>query len=180
MKNNLVAVFTGKNLANGMTADRGSGHWAARRERVMEAEYLLCVRNRRESWAEADHEHGTAFLVAKISSVSSSEYAGRIIINFEQYAEIQIADAWHLCTGGQRYPVAYLDAAKVQQDLNLNFKSLEWKRFEICTAQAESAEQSKFTATVPQQTLGPIQQAKAMLANTLNISEESIEIIIKF
>lgn len=181
MKNDLIAVFTGKNLANGMASDGGSGHWAAKKERVVAAKYLLCVRNRRESWAEADYEHGTAFLVARIVGTSPSEYPGRIIINFDEYAEIEVRDAWHLCTEGQRYPVAYLDSDEVQGVLGLDFKSLHWKKFGAPVSPDEHAiEQSKSVADRRSFIVEPIQAAKAMLSVALNVPEESIEIVVKF
>ena len=129
MNNDLVAVFTGKNLENGMMEDGGSGHWIARKNRVREARYLLCIRNRRETWAETDVLHGTAFLVARISGTSPSKHDNRIVINFTEYAEINVPKAWSICTGGQRYPVAYLDSDIVQKDLGLDFDALIWKPF---------------------------------------------------
>lgn len=174
---NLVAVFTGKNLKNGMSADGGSGHWSARTSRVSEAKYLLCVRNRRESWAETDFEHGTAFLVARISGTSaSSKHEGRIVINFTEYAEILVKDAWRICTDGQRYPVAYLDADKVQKDLGLDFTSLDWKVFNPGAVAEVDKNPVKEIETQP----AIIQKAKMMLANALNVPEENIEITIKF
>lgn len=129
MNQDFVVVFTGKNLANGMTEDGGSGHWRASKDRVLAATYVLCVRNRRKQWAETDVEHGTAFLVARISGVCPSETSNRLVINFSEYAEIHVPNAWHLCTEGQRYPVAYRENGTVQNALGLVFEALEWKPF---------------------------------------------------
>lgn len=176
MAEGVVAVFTGKNLQNGMAADGGSGHWIAREWRVNEAEYLLCVRNRRETWAETDVEHGTAFLVARISGTSNSEYENRIVINFNEYAEIDVPDAWHLCTGGQRYPVAYLDTDLVQESLGLDFSTLDWKPFNPNALNSLSA--SAKTPLDNQKTA--ILEAKAMLSDVLGVPEANIEITVRY
>lgn len=176
MAEDLVAVFTGKNLKNRMTAEGGSGHWIARVNRVRQARFLLCIRNRRETWAETDFEHGTAFLVARISGTSNSPHKNRIVINFNEYAEINVANAWRICTDGQRYPVAYLDADKVQKDLGLDFASLVWKPFNP-NAQP-STPVSKNSPMDIQRTA--IQDAKVMLSDALGVSEENIEITVRY
>jgi hypothetical protein len=176
MAEDLVAVFTGKSLKNGMTADGGSGHWRARENRVKEASYLLCIRNRRETWAETDFEHGTAFLVARISGTSNSQYDKRIVINFNEYAEIDVADAWHICTVGQHYPVAYLNADEVQKKLGLNFKTLAWKPF---NPNAQPSPQTQKESPMNIQRTA-IQEAKAMLSDALGVPEENIEITVRY
>lgn len=176
MAEGVVAVFTGKNLKNGMTADGGSGHWIAREGRVNDAQYLLCIRNRRETWAETDVEHGTAFLVARISGTSKSEYENRIVINFNEYAEIHVLNAWHLCTGGQRYPVAYLDTDLVQGSLGLDFGSLDWKPFN--SSVQNSPQTPKKSAMDTQRTA--FMEAKAMLSEMLGVPEENIEITVRY
>ncbi|WP_238337822.1 hypothetical protein [Enterobacter kobei] len=105
-----VVVFTGKDL-NIMRTEGGSGYWHARTDRLNDAEYLIAVRNRRETWAVKDLEHGTAFLIAKITGCfKNPDYDDRNVITFDEYAVIHSPDAWKMLTGGQRYPVAYLNA----------------------------------------------------------------------
>jgi hypothetical protein len=176
MNEDLVAVFTGKKLQNGMTEEGGSGHWIARKNRVRKATYLLCIRNRRETWAETDFEHGTAFLVARISGTSDSHHENRIVINFDEYAEINVPDAWHICTGGQRYPVAYLNASTVEKSLDLDFSSLDWKPFKpsaLPSPQTPKSSSMDFQRTA-------IQEAKAMLSDALGVPEEKIEITVRY
>ncbi len=108
--NKAVVVFTGKDL-NIMRAEGGSGYWLAKAERLNDAKYLIAVRNRRETWAVKDLEHGTGFLIAKITGCfKNPDYDDRNVITFEEYAEISVKKAWKMLTGGQRYPVAYLTA----------------------------------------------------------------------
>jgi hypothetical protein len=180
MSEDLVAVFTGKSLANGMSEDGGSGHWIARKHRVLAATYLLCVRNRRETWAETDVEHGTAFLVARISGTTPSEHQNRLVINFSEYAEIHAPSAWHLCTDGQRYPVAYLDSGTVQNTLGLDFEALEWKPFSPTAESAAVATKATRSVTPGDITRTAIQEAKAMLSDALGVPEESIEITVRY
>lgn len=74
-----VIVYTGKDLRR-MREEGGCGHWTASAMRVEAAEYLVCVRNRREQWAAMDFEHGVAFLIAKITGTKPSTHAARRVI----------------------------------------------------------------------------------------------------
>ena len=79
--NKAVVVFTGKDL-NIMRAEGGSGYWLAKAERLNDAKYLIAVRNRRETWAVKDLEHGTGFLIAKITGCfKNPDYDDRNVIN---------------------------------------------------------------------------------------------------
>ncbi|MGE2194362.1 hypothetical protein ACMFBK_23635 (plasmid) [Enterobacter hormaechei] len=124
-----VVVFTGKDL-NIMRTEGGSGYWHARTDRLNDAEYLIAVRNRRETWAVKDLEHGTAFLIAKITGCfKNPDYDDRNVITFDEYAEIHSPDAWKMLTGGQRYPVAYLNAQEAFLRIGVTPEQLEWKKF---------------------------------------------------
>jgi hypothetical protein len=66
------------------------------------ASHLICVRNRprdHEEWDEEDLPHGQAFLLAKVSGVSeaprhSPTQKQRYIVQFDEYSEIAVEDAW--------------------------------------------------------------------------------------
>ena len=165
----LVMVFSGKDLAK-IQIEGGSGHWIAKTDRIEEAEYVLCVRNRRETWAAKDFEHGTAFLVGRISGTKPAPYDKRIIITMSEYAEIQAPDAWKICTGGQRYPVAYKDADVVQKQLNIDFSKLDWHPF-VNVKQVNLERDGVLPLS--------IQQAKLGLAKSFNVGVEAIEITIR-
>ena len=164
----LVMVFSGKDLPT-IQSEGGSGHWIAKVNRIEDAEYVVCVRNRRETWAAKDCEHGTAFLVGRISGTLPSPHENRIVIAISEYAEIQVPDAWSVCTGGQRYPVAYLDAKTVAKQLKLNFEALEWKPMDA--PELAPNEEQVISLT--------IQQAKLGLARTFGVDPAAIEIIIR-
>jgi hypothetical protein len=165
----LVMVFSGKDLPM-IQSEGGSGHWIARINRVEEAEYVVCVRNRRETWAAKDCEHGTAFLVGRIAGTLPSEHDNRIVIAISEYAEIHVPDAWSTCTGGQRYPVAYLDADVVAQKLNINFDKLNWKPLMV---EDEPAPETNKIAPLT------IMQAKQGLAKAFDVDTTAIEITIR-
>lgn len=165
---NLVMVFTGKDLPM-IQSEGGSGHWIARISRIEDAEYVVCVRNRRETWAAKDCEHGTAFLVGRISGTLPSPHENRIVIAISEYAEILVPDAWSTCTGGQRYPVAYLDAGTVAKQLNIKFESLDWKPLD--SEEPPPGEDQVIPLT--------ILQAKQGLAKTFGVDTTAIEITIR-
>jgi hypothetical protein len=169
MADTVVAVFSGKDYEEDMRGEGGSGHWLASSERVKEADFLLVVRNRRETWAKKDHEHGTAFLVGRGLGSKQSPYSGRIVITFKEYALIEVPDAWSKCTAGQRYPVAYLNRNNVESNLGIKFDQLEWLPYEGAEVEGEIEEDPPLT----------IAQAKRGLAKTFGVEEKAIEIIIR-
>lgn len=162
-----VIVFTGKDL-NAMRKDGGSGHWKAKSDRINEATYLVAVRNIREQWASKDVQHGTAFLVGKITATVESERDDRVVIGLSEYATIHVENAWQKLTNGQRYPVTYMESGDVQELLGVNFGDLDWQPFEESNMPGKTSAPSS-----------PIAAAKATLAAQLGIPVESIEIIIR-
>jgi len=180
-----VIVYTGKDLRR-MREDGGCGHWTASPIRVEAAQYLVCIRNRREQWAAMDFEHGSAFLIALIKSAKPSAHAARITIEFETYAMLDIRGAWKLLTQGQRFPVAYLETAELLRRLQLNPNDLVWQKLLSNPGPLHVAEQTEPYA-VPADTAAAnspsftaaIAEAKRKLAESLGIVAEKIEITIR-
>ena len=181
-----VIVYTGKDLRR-MREDGGCGHWTASPIRVEAAQYLVCVRNRREQWAAMDFEHGVAFLIARIKSTKPSAHAARITIEFETYALVHIPGAWQLLAKNQRFPVAYLETAEMFRRLQLNPDELTWQQLlgnpgpahvaenaAACAVQADAAD-GKGASLIQ-----AIAEAKRKLAESLGIASEKIEITIRF
>lgn len=188
-----VVVYTGKDLRR-MREEGGCGHWTASPIRVEAARYLVCVRNRREQWAAMDHEHGVAFLIAKISGTKPSMHAARITIEFGSYALLDIPDAWQLLAKGQRFPVAYMETADLLHRLKLNPDALAWKPFtaKLGPLQLQLAETPAPESAAPDPGRGnegsagsggsfahAVAQAKRRLADSLGIAAEKIEITIR-
>jgi hypothetical protein len=180
-----VIVYTGKDLRR-MREEGGCGHWTASPIRVEAAEYVVCVRNRREQWAAMDFEHGVAFLIAKISGTRASPHAARITIEFSTYAMVDIANAWQLLTKGQRFPVGYLETSELLRRLGLNPDDLHWRPLVADPAPPQVAEAAAPYA-VPVDVAegkgasftGAIAEAKRKLAESLGIASEKIEITIR-
>ncbi|MDB5748323.1 MAG: macrophage stimulating factor [Massilia sp.] len=180
-----VIVYTGKDLRQ-MREDGGCGHWTASPIRVEAAQYLVCVRNRREQWAAADFEHGVAFLIARIDSTKPSPHAARITIGFNSYAMLDIPNAWELLAKRQRFPVAYMETSELFRRLQLNPDDLTW-----CQLLSKAAPLQVAETTVPYALpanpagdkgaglTGTIAEAKRKLAESLGIASERIEITIR-
>jgi hypothetical protein len=180
-----VIVYTGKDLRR-MREEGGCGHWTASPIRVEAAQYLVCVRNRREQWAAMDFEHGVAFLIAKIRSTKPSAHAARITIEFSTYAMLDIPGAWQLLAKGQRFPVAYLETAELFRRLQLNPDDLVWQQLAVNRGPQQGVEAAAPYAAPAE---GPedrgasftraIAEAKRKLAESLGIASEKIEITIR-
>jgi len=171
-----VVVFTGKDL-NIMRTEGGSGYWHARTDRLNDADYLIAVRNRRETWAVKDLEHGTAFLIAKITGCfKNPDYDDRNVITFDEYAEIHSPDAWKMLTDGQRYPVAYLNAQEAFLRIGAPLEQLEWKKFHPSSPPVPSLAEEK----TEQLSLNEaIERAKKDISNATGIDSSAITISIK-
>lgn len=180
-----VIVYTGKDLRR-MREEGGCGHWTASPIRVEAAQYLVCVRNRREQWAAMDFEHGVAFLIARIKNTKPSAHAARITIAFETYALVHIPGAWKLLAKNQRFPVAYLETAEMFRRLQLNPEELTWQQLlgnpsslqgsdtlagAPAHADASDGKGASFTQAIA--------DAKRKLAESLGIASEKIEITIR-
>lgn len=139
-----IAVFTGKNL-EWLLKEGGSGYWISQGWRINEAEYLLCVRNHRETWAIKDDgvAHGQAFLIGRINGhFPSTVHKGRKVIQMSEYALLPIHDerfnnAWKKLTKGQRYPVSYKDSQALLDTLGIKVEELEWIPFQPTVESAE-------------------------------------------
>jgi hypothetical protein len=181
-----VIVYTGKDLRQ-MREDGGCGHWTASPTRVEAAQYLVCVRNRREQWAATDFEHGVAFLIAKITRTKPSPHAARITIEFSTYAMLDIPGAWQLLAKSQRFPVAYLETSELFRRLHLNPDDLTWRPLgsnpgplQVSEAPVAYAAPADAAAGRSASFTSAIAEAKRKLAESLGIASEKIEITIRF
>ncbi|ARD27811.1 hypothetical protein RZ964_002525 [Acinetobacter baumannii] len=178
---NVIAVLTGKNL-NSVKEDGGSGHWIAKSERIENADYVLLVRNHRETWSDKESaEHGQAFMIGKISGcIPSDKHDGRKLIQISEYSLLPDTDnfkkAWTKLTKGQRYPVAYLNDNDLLTELNLDINKLEWIKFESNNKSPVTdfkIDESKDLSTI-------ISEAKEMIAHAAGVETDKVDIQIKF
>ncbi len=121
-----VAVFTSWKKDD-ILARGASGNWGVSPDRILQNRYVVVTRNRHSDWAPDDVEHGTAFLVGRISGVletdeTTADGRSRFAISFDSYAEVRIPGVW----GKSRNPVWFTSLETLGIDLNnLNFIDLK-------------------------------------------------------
>ncbi len=117
-------------------SDGGSAAWTVNANNASKAKYVVCVQNLRakrsgDDWGKASHQHGEAFIVGKVSDVVSvpvKKGPPRWLIEFSEYAEINIPNMWN----GQRFPVRYETDDNIDIDFNaLSFKPMPGKGAEV-------------------------------------------------
>jgi hypothetical protein len=164
-----VVVFTAKNI-NRTIEQGGSGNWKLNADRAKKCDYVLLTANshHRASLHSKD-KHGHAFMVGRVSGLTPEAYDdlgnkedNRWIIQFSEYAEIDIPDAW----GGYQNPVKYVDLS----DFDIDIEHLDWKPF--------PADQVINQAQIGIPAL-TIEEAKLGISKKLGITPECIEIIIR-
>lgn len=163
----VVAVFTSKSVET-ILADGGSQSWALDRVRASRCDYLVVCRNANDQ-PEGPEDHGSAFLVGKISDVvASTETPGRFKIDISHFAHVDWADEW----GGARNPVAYWKDSDYKDDQGQvrDFKALEFHKVEDFAIE-RVRDEAPIGLTIA--------AAKAGLAASFNIPESAIEITIR-
>jgi hypothetical protein len=170
MEPDVVMVLTSKSFDT-MVAEGGSGDWRANEDQIRKCRWIVAARNRHSDWAQGDEAHGTAFLIGKIVGVKPSpDVPGRVVILFNQYADLNIPTAWD----GQRNPVAYTTL----NDLALDAAALDWKPFPNSSQLQPSSSQNNPSA----ESVAPalvLERAKLMIAEALSIKPSNIEITIR-
>jgi hypothetical protein len=156
-----IVVFTKKDLEV-MFEQGGSGDWVANEDRLSKCVYLVAAANAYAAGSGHDAtKHAHAFLVGKISGVKDApESPGRKIIQFDEYAEIDIPKGWV----GQRNPVRYTELS----EFGLSPEQIQWISF--------PADRVKEYDLTPELT---VEEAKRGLAKKLGVSPKCIEITIR-
>lgn len=186
----VIGIFTGKDLKR-MELEGGSGYWVVRTDRIKNAEYVIFIRNHRETWAVKDGlGHGQAFMVGKISGcIPTKKHTGRKLIQISEYVLLPDTDnfkkAWKKLTAGQRYPVAYLNTNDLLQNLDLDVEKLDWSTFnanpnaEKASNESESLEE-EVTLDETKELSEIIAEAKEMIAHAAGIEVDKVNIQISF
>ncbi len=182
-----IAVFTGKDLDR-MKNEGGSGYWKIQEHMVKNAKYAFFIRNHRESWSCKDVDHGQVFMIGKISDCVSAEddFPERKIIKISEYALLDNSDkfkkAWSALTGGQRYPISYLNTDKENEDvfkiLDLDIETINWKKFEPKLDQSDFLIENKEISDTDLSEI--ILKAKDLISKGTGISIDKISIQINF
>jgi len=204
--NESVMVYTYKSKET-ILKYGGSQSWKLNPNRVKKCEYIICFNNSTHSLSENKENFGQAFFVGKISNVKRN-YGfitnDRWIIEFDEYAEINMIDNWKITSsnapylwGGWRNPVIYLPTKEVK----INFDKLLFKKaperdlsFIEQHGKMEKEWFQNLSAETNQENIIrkenlkeisnkvdslTIEEAKIGLSKYYNIPEENIEIILR-
>ena len=185
-----VLVFTYKDL-NTLIRFNGSQSWKLDSKRVSKCKYIICVNNAKHSLSQNANNHGFAFLVGKISGVAralETKLVGRWIIEFNEYAEVEIPGFWE----GLRNPVNYKRTEEINIDLenlvfhkvperDLNFVSehiaMENRFFDDLKNAKDEGKNEKSNSNFLEGL--SIEEAKIGLSKRYDVSTENIEVILK-
>ena len=192
-----VMVFTYKSK-NTLLKYNGSQSWKLDPKRVMKCKYLICVNNSKHTLSENLSDHGHAFLICKISNVKKTYgtvSSDRWIIEFSEYAEINIPNYWK----GWRNPVVYTPSSEIENLSDIKFQEVpkidldfikEHGEMEktyhdnIIRSSNQINENKKTKNTELKDNYNPnqiltIEQAKIGLSNKYDIPVDKIEIILR-
>ena len=140
--------------------DGGSGNWSANAAKVASCTYVVLVKS--ETHANDHIPVGSAFLIGKVIGTRESTERNRLVIEFGEYAEIDLPGAWP----GNRNPVTYSNIKALEDRYpNFSIAQLTWHPFPF--------EKVKEVDTVVPLTLA---EAKLGLAKALNIDPSQIKI----
>jgi hypothetical protein len=159
----VVMVFTSKSLET-MKQEGGSGNWAANKDRIKHAKWIVATRNQKSGWTQGTEEHGSAFLIGRVSGIkpAPAPESNRFVIVFDSYADLSLPDTWT----GDRNPVAYTDL----KTLGINPDALEWKDFGGLREGSEGT-----SGTTPAAVLD---HARMLVANAFSVSPDAVKITV--
>lgn len=148
----------------------GTSSWRLDRNHARKCVYAVCTRNANADWVEGQEDHHSAFLVGKVRDVVlSPEHEGRYLIEFSEYARVNIADVWK----GDRNPVKYAAI----EDLGIDPSKLKWEPMPVrAEVAARASREGKKANGIGGLTMA---EAKKGLALTFGVSPDAIEITVR-
>jgi hypothetical protein len=164
-----VVVFTARTVEQ-ILAEGGTSAWKLHSEHARTRAYCVCTRNSFARWSKAGHAepHRAAFLVGKISNVVPAlNRDGRYLIEFSEYALVNVPDVW---VKGDRNPVKYVNL----EDLGIDPATLTWNR--MPQPQSAPAATKPAASGTP---AGVLAEAKQLVATALNVSPDQVEIVVR-
>jgi hypothetical protein len=165
MSDKAAVVFTAKSVDR-ILHEGGTSAWRLDRNHARKCVFAVCTRNANADWVEGHEAHHSAFLVGKIKDVVPVPDSSRYLIQFSEYALVDIPDVWK----GDRNPVKYASL----EEIGIDPSSLKWKPMPEPVATPASR-------AVTDTAVGPltIAEAKKGLALTFGVAPETIEITIR-
>jgi len=121
-----IVVFTHRDVEFLINL-KGTTSWVLNPAIARNCEYVVCTANSNSELSKKEYEHGSAFLIGKVTDVKQAlnlpRDAHRYMIEFEEYALIKNKpNYWQK----GRNPIKYIDT----NDLNIDIDLLEWKRID--------------------------------------------------
>lgn len=173
MSDEVAAVFTAKSVER-ILREGGTSSWRLDRNHARQCAFTVCTRNANADWVEGPEAHHSAFLVGKVRDVVPSpdpEFEDRYLIQFSEYARVNIPDAWK----GDRNPIKYAASLK---DLGIDSSTLKWEPMPESVASPEPRSQ---VAPIKGTDVAPLTmlEAKKGLALTFGVPPQAIEITIR-
>lgn len=162
-----IVVFTAKSVER-LLHEGGTSSWRLDRNNARQCQFAVCTRNANADWVEGSEPHHSAFLVGKIKDVvSSPDTPSRYLVEFSEYALINLPDVWK----GDRNPIKYA----TMEELGIDAPTLQWQPM------PDATQRSAPEAALPKLTHTPlsIADAKNGLALTFGVVPDAIEITIR-
>lgn len=171
MSNETAVVFTSKSVER-ILKEGGTSSWRLDRNHARRCAFVVCTRNASSDWAEGPEDHRAAFLVGKVRDVvPSSEYQGRYLIEFAEYAQVNIPNVWK----NDRNPVRYVDI----RDLGIDPEKLNWQPLAMPSKSRADGQTDRAGKSRNSTASLTLEEAKRGLALTFGVSPEAVEITIR-
>jgi hypothetical protein len=166
--NDTVLVFTSKSFER-ILEEGGTSSWRLDRNHARQYAFAVCTRNAKSDWVEGPEVHRSAFLVGKVSDVvPSPKHKGRYLIQFSEYAQVNVPNMWQ----GDRNPVRYTSL----QQLGIDPSTLKWAPL---PAPSKALNSTPRANTINADSPLTMAEAKKGLALTFGVLPEAIEITIR-
>ncbi len=169
MSDGVAVVFTAKSVER-ILSEGGTSSWRLDRKHARQCAFAVCTRNAHADWVEGSEGHRSAFLVGKVRDVvPSRDHEGRYLIQFSEYARVNIPDLWKR----DRNPIRYFAV----EDLGIDPSALTWEPMPEQTENQESAVREVDSSVGT----GPLTMAEAKkgLSLSFGVPPEAIEITVR-
>ena len=174
MANQAVVVFTFKS-AERILSDGGTSSWRLNRNHARKCAFAVCTRNANgldDRGPEGPEPHQAAFLIGKVAGVvASRENSLRYLIQFSEYALVNIQETWK----GDRNPVRYGPL----EEFGIDVSTLEWKPMPSQAQPRDATPEGDHRLVDTSIRPLSMDMAKKGLALTFGVRPEAIEITIR-
>jgi hypothetical protein len=168
MSDKTAVFFTAKSIER-ILREGGTSSWRLDRNHAFQCAFAVCTRNAHADWVEGQEAHRAAFLLGRVKDVVvSPDYEDRYLIQFTEYALVNIPDVWK----GDRNPVKY----STLEELGIDPTKQKWEPMPKPVDFPENANAAPKMSEVGALTIA---EAKKGLSLTFGVAPETIEITIR-